>query len=387
MTILHELANLGQSIWIDYVHRASTRSGELRARVEQGVRGVTSNPTIFQAAIAGSDAYDPALEDLLPGVTTEKELYEALVVEDIREAADVLRPVYDASAGGDGFVSLEVSPRLAHDTDGTVAEAQRLFATVDRPNVMIKVPATAAGVPAIEALIAAGLNINVTLIFSLDHYRAVAQAYIAGLERRAAEGGSLAHVASVASFFLSRIDTAVDKILAGLAADPSTPASAMERLSALQGTAAIASARLAYACFLETFHGERWERLAARGARVQRPLWASTGTKNPAYPDTLYVDTLIARHTVNTLPPATLKAFLDHGKVAPTLEAGLDEAEEQMAHLAEVGVDMAAVTARLQEEGVDAFARSFDSLLETLAGRRDEWKRSGSAAAYSERMP
>ncbi|RPI55126.1 MAG: transaldolase, partial [Chloroflexi bacterium] len=214
MDKLYELAELGQSIWIDYVRRSFTRSGELQAIVEQGVRGVTSNPTIFEAAIARSDDYEPALQELLPRAASARELYEALVLEDIREAADVLRPVYDASDGGDGFVSLEVSPRLAHDTEGTVTEAQRLFAALGRPNVMIKVPATAAGIPAIEALIAAGVNVNVTLIFSLDHYRAVAQAYIAGLERLAAEGAALAQVASVASFFLSRIDTAVDKILA-----------------------------------------------------------------------------------------------------------------------------------------------------------------------------
>jgi transaldolase len=379
MSKLHELAALGQSIWLDYVRRAFTRSGELQALVEQGLRGVTSNPTIFEAAIARSDDYHPALQELLPRVGPTQELYEALVIEDIREAADLLRPVYDATDGGDGFVSLEVNPGLAHDAEGTVSEARRLFSTLDRPNVMIKVPATAAGQPAIEALIAAGVNVNVTLIFALDHYRAVTEAYIAGLERRAAAGGALAGIASVASFFLSRIDTAVDRILEESAqglgvGEPQVAAPRIERLRALQGQAAIASARLAYACFQETFQGKRWDRLASQGARVQRPLWASTGTKNPAYSDILYVDTLIAPHTVNTLPPATLNAFLDHGTVALTLEEGMQEAGERMAELAEAGVDMEVVTTRLQEEGVAAFARSFDSLLGALARIQDGWR-------------
>ena len=388
MTKLHDLAELGQSIWVDYVRRGFTRSGELQTIVDQGVRGVTSNPTIFEAAIARSDDYEPALQELLPRAASTRALYEALVMEDIGEAADVLRPVYDASDGADGFVSLEVSPRLAYDTEGTVAEARRLFAALDRPNVMIKVPATPAGIPAIEALIAAGVNVNVTLIFALDHYRAAAGAYLAGLERLAAEGGALARVASVASIFLSRIDTAVDKLLVEgereLAAGPDVPDSRLEGLRALQGRTGVATGRLAYACFQEIFRGERWERLAAMGARVQRPLWASTGTKSPAYSDTLYVDTLIAPHTVNTLPPATLSAFLDHGTVALSLEAGMEESREQMARLAEAGVDVDAVTARLQEEGVAAFASSFDSLMTTLARLRSEWRRPANLGAHQE---
>ncbi len=359
MTKIRDLADLGQAIWVDYIRRAFITSGELQALVDRGVQGVTSNPSIFEKAIAGSADYDDALEELVGASLAVDQIYEALAIDDIRSAADVLRPVYDATDGADGYVSLEVSPRLAHDTTGTVAEARRLFALIDRPNVMIKVPATPEGIPAITALIGEGVNVNVTLIFSLQQYEAVARAYIAGLERLAAAGDGVARVASVASFFVSRIDTAVDR--------------ALEEMGAvdLKGKIAIASARVSYARFHELFRGQPWERLAALGARAQRPLWASTSTKNPLYPDTLYVDSLIGPQTVNTVPPDTLVAFLDHGQVALTLEQGLVEAQEQLSSLVDLGLDLEAVTQKLQDDGVQSFAQSFESLLQAIDGKRE----------------
>ncbi|MEJ2211479.1 MAG: transaldolase, partial [Anaerolineae bacterium] len=328
--------------------------------VDQGVRGVTSNPSIFQKAIAGSADYDNALEELVAAGLSVDQIYEALVIDDIRAAADVLRPVYKDTGGADGYVSLEVSPRLAHDTEGTVAEARRLFAIIARPNLMIKVPATPEGIPAITTLIGEGVNVNVTLIFSLKQYEAVARAYIAGLEKLAAAGGDVSQVASVASFFVSRIDSAVDRALEGAGDEE------------LKGKIAIASARLAYARFHELFRGQPWERLAASGARAQRPLWASTSTKNPDYPDTLYVDALIGPQTVNTVPPDTLVAFVDHGLVVPTLEQDVAEAREQVARLGELGIDLEAITEQLQADGVQAFADSFEALLQAIADRREQ---------------
>jgi transaldolase len=365
MSKLDRLADLGQAVWLDFIRRSLMTSGQLQALVDDGLRGMTSNPTIFEKAIAGSEDYDPDLERLARDGGSVEEIYEALAIADIRSAAGVLRPVYDRTVGLDGYVSLEVNPKLAHDTDGTVAEARRLFAALDRPNVMIKVPATPAGIPAIETLVGDGLNINVTLIFSLDHYRAVALAYIAGLEKLAASGGDLARVASVASFFVSRIDTAVDRQLEQIQAQgPGT----------LQGRIAIASAKVAYALFGEIFAGPRWARLAAQGARVQRPLWASTSTKNPAYPDTMYVDELIGPDTVNTMPPDTLDAFREHGVVRRTVDTHVDEAQGQLARLAELGVDLEAVTQKLQDEGVASFAASFDSLLDSIRQKRRHFR-------------
>lgn len=358
MTKLHELAALGQAVWFDFIRRSLMSSGELQALVDQGVRGVTSNPAIFEKAIAGSRDYDDAIAALVKAGLSTEAIYENLASEDIQRAADVLRPVYDASAGLDGYVSLEVSPTLAHDTANTVAEARRLFATLARPNVMIKVPATPAGIPAIEALIGAGININATLIFSVAQYEAVARAYIAGLAKLADSGGDVARVASVASVFVSRVDTLLDKQLPALGA--------LE----LCGQIAVASAKATYARFKEIFSGPQWEKLAARGARVQRPLWASTGTKNPAYSDTLYVDTLIGPDTVNTAPPDTLKAFLDHGTVQLTVETGLDKAQEQLARLAALGVNLDRVTQTLQDAGVAQFATAFESLLASIAAKR-----------------
>ena len=363
MTRIHSIAALGQSIWLDYIRRSFLASGGMQAAIDNGVTGVTSNPTIFDKAISGSDDYDADLARLAAEGQTVDGAYETLAVADIRLAADLLRPVYDRTEAADGYVSLEVSPKLAYDTAGTIAEARRLFALVDRPNLMIKIPATLAGIPAIEAVIAAGINVNATLIFSLDHYTAAASAYIAGLERLAAVGGDLRRVSSVASFFVSRVDTLVDQLLEPRSSDSS------RSIQNLLGRAAVANSKLAYSRFKQLFAGGRWEVLAAQGARVQRPLWASTSTKNPSYPDTIYVDNLIGPHTVNTLPQATYDAVLDRGLVALTLEAGLDEARAHLARLAELGIDLDAVTAKLQTDGVAAFAQSFDSLLGSISSK------------------
>lgn len=358
MTKLHELAELGQAIWLDYISRSLITSGELTELVDQGLRGVTSNPSIFEKAIAGSADYDEDLNRLIHDGRSVAEIYEDLAMADIRSAADILRPVYDKSGGADGFVSLEVNPSLAHDTEATIAEARRLFASLERPNVMIKVPATPAGIPAIESLIGEGININVTLIFSLEQYETVATAYIAGLEKLALSGGDLGKVASVASFFISRVDTAVDKALEEIGN------------TEIQGKIAIDNARIAYGRFRQIFSSERWQKLAAGSARVQRPLWASTSSKNPAYPDTLYVDNLIGFDTVNTLPPATLNDFLDHGTVAATVETDVDGARNRMAELAELGIDLDAVTNKVLDEGVAAFATSFEGLIAGIAEKR-----------------
>jgi transaldolase/glucose-6-phosphate isomerase len=360
MTKLHRLADLGQSIWLDYIRRSFMTSGEMQDLIDVGVRGVTSNPAIFEKAIACSDDYDPALRKLAVKSRSTVEIYEALAIDDIRRAADLFRPLYESTNCLDGYVSLEVSPDLAHDTAGTVSEARRLFATLDRPNVMIKVPATKAGIPAVETLIGEGINVNVTLMFSLAHYDAVAAAYIRGLERLAASGGDLSRVASVASFFLSRIDSAVDR---QLEADGSPDA------RSLLGKTAIANAKMTYQRYLETFRGKRWDKLTAIGARSQRALWASTSTKNPDYPDTMYVDELIGSDTVNTIPPSTLEAFIDHGKTAVTVTRDLDLAQSQLASLAGLGVDLDQVTEDLQIEGVEKFARPFHSLIDTIAGK------------------
>ena len=364
MSKFKDLSKLGQSIWYDYIQRTMITSGQLADLVSKGLGGVTSNPSIFEQAISGSSDYDVDLNRLIAEGKSVNEIYESLVVEDIAMAADALRPVYDATGGKDGFVSLEVNPGLAHQTEPTIAEARRLFETVGRPNVMIKVPATPAGIPAISALIGAGVNVNVTLIFAIESYRDVAGAYIEGLELLSQNGPTVKGgqridtIGSVASFFVSRVDTAVDK--------------ALEKTGhpELQGKIAIANAKVAYALFQEIFSGDRWDRLARAGARVQRVLWASTGTKNPNYVDTMYVDELIGKDTVNTLPPATLNNFLDHGTVAETLTVDVDEARRQLHQLDELGVDLGKITDQLQVEGVDAFARSFDSLIEGIAQKR-----------------
>ena len=361
MNPLKELLRQGQSIWLDYIRRNLIRTGELKRMVEEdGICGVTSNPTIFEKAIAGSSDYDDALRELLaadPKIDVGK-LYEALAIEDIRMAADILRPVYDETSGGDGYVSLEVSPHLAHDTKATIQEAKRLRAAVDRPNVMIKVPATPEGIPAIEELIGSGVNVNITLMFSMNHYDAVAGAYARGLERSAAPD----KVASVASFFVSRVDTMVDKALQNIGT---------AEAQSLLGKIAIANSKVVYRRFEEIFHGEGFAALKQRGAKVQRPLWASTGTKNPAYSDVLYVDELIGPETVNTLPPDTLNAFKDHGRVAgATVKQDLQQADAALAALEALGIDLNAITEKLQEDGVAAFAASFDQLMAALEKKR-----------------
>ncbi len=362
MTRLHDLAALGQSAWLDYIRRALLLSGELADLIAQGLRGLTFSPTILEKAIVGSNDYDQALYRLGKAGRSPPETYEALVLEEIGRTADLFRPLYEAGNGLDGYVSLEVNPDLAHDTAAMVAEARRLYTALGRPNVMLKVPATPEGIAASEALIAAGVPVNATLLFSLEAYRAAAEAYIAGLERRAAAGGDLARVASLASFFVSRVDQALDAALERIGSDEAR---------SLQGKIAIANARLAYALFQELFSGPRWESLAAQGAQVQRLLWADTGTKNSLYPDTLYVDSLIGPHTVNAMPLTTLQAFLDHGTVAPTLEGGLEEAREQVAQLARLGIDLDEITRDLQQAGVAAFVRSFHLLLEGIALKQE----------------
>ncbi|HEU0176345.1 MAG TPA: bifunctional transaldolase/phosoglucose isomerase, partial [Blastocatellia bacterium] len=334
-----------------------------------GLRGVTSNPTIFEKAITGSTDYDEAMRRLVSEGKSADEIYEALVVEDIQRAADLFKPVYARTDKLDGYVSLEVSPLLARDTEGTIAEAKRLWAKLDRPNVMIKIPATPEGLPAIRECIAAGININVTMIFAIENYEEVAEAYISGLEQRAAAGHPIDHVASVASVFVSRIDTAVDGQLEARIRK-SDEENEKATLSSLLGKAAIANAKMQYQRFKEIFSSERFSKLKAKGARVQRPLWASTGTKNPNYSDVLYVESLIGPDTVNTLPPATFTAFRDHGKVRLTIEENLDEAKKTLATLAEVGIDLEQVCQKLQDDGVKAFADSFESLMESITSKR-----------------
>ncbi len=361
MSKLIELEKMGQSIWLDYIQRSLVTSGELKQLVENGLRGVTSNPAIFEKAIAGSNDYDEDLKQLINTDQTIEQIYEALAIKDITLATDTLRSVYDSSSGKDGYVSLEVSPELAYETEKTIAEARRLFETVNRPNVMIKVPATPAGLPAITELIGSGVNVNVTLIFGLDNYKAVAGAYQSGLEKLAASGPEvkgghpIGKVASVASFFISRVDTAVDKELGAIGN------------TELAGKIAVANSKIAYAEYKNILQQPRWQQLADKGARMQRVLWASTSTKNPAYPDNLYVDELIGPDTVNTLPPSTLESFIDHGRVAETLTKGLLEAQSQVAKLADLGIDLKAVTQKLQDDGVVAFARPFGKLLESIA--------------------
>ena len=350
----------GQSPWLDNLKRGYITSGELERLRKSGVRGLTSNPTIFQKAIQGSPDYDEQFRALAKANKPVIDDYWALVTQDIRGALDVFRPVYDASDGDDGFVSVEVAPALAPDTDGTVVAARALWRTIQRRNLMVKIPATAEGVPAIRTMIAEGANINVTLIFSLERHAEVMEAYIAGLE---AHDGDLAKINSVASFFISRVDSEVDRRLDAVG----TPAAL-----ALRGKAAVAQGKLAYELFTQTFSGPRWEALAARGAKVQRPLWASTSTKNPAYPDTLYIDSLIGPHTVNTIPDQTIVAFDDHGTVARTIDAGLDEARAVWAGLPAVGVDMDDVSVKLETEGVASFQKSFDELLGALEAKAVE---------------
>lgn len=353
---LFDLDSLGQSVWYDNISRDLVTEGGLARLVgDFGVRGVTSNPTIFAKAIETSALYDDVVR-AHPGESAEVVFWD-LARSDVQGAADILRPIYDEAHAGDGYVSLEVSPRLANDTAPTTSAAAENFAAVDRPNLMIKIPGTLAGLPAIEDSIASGINVNVTLLFAVERHMQAADAYIAGLERAAAAGRDLSRIASVASFFVSRVDTLVDSLL-----ERDGSAAAL----ALRGTAAVANAKLAYAAFQERFAGERWEALAAKGAQMQRPLWASTSTKNPAYSDVKYVEELVGPTTVNTMPQQTIDAFADHGKAVETITADVDGARDVMERLAAVGIDMVEVTEQLEEEGVAAFAKSFDELLATI---------------------
>ncbi|HEX6314920.1 MAG TPA: transaldolase [Gemmatimonadaceae bacterium] len=362
---LQQLYQAGQSVWLDYIDRAMLHDGRLATLIERdALVGMTSNPTIFEKALAEGDAYDAQISSA-PSDLSPSELFELIETDDVRTACDRFSGVFEATEGHDGYVSIEVSPSQAFDADATVVEARRLWATVDRPNVMVKVPGTGDGARAIRRLTAEGINVNVTLLFAIEAHDRVIEAYIAGLEDRLAAGQRIDHVASVASFFVSRVDTEVDKRLNAMAAD--TPAEKRDALLNLRGKAAIANAKLAYRLFTQRFAGARWERLASNGAMVQRPLWASTSTKNPAYRDVMYVESLIGPQTVNTLPPATMDAFRDHGSISRTVDAGVDEAESDLAALAAAGIDLRQVTQQLLTEGVAAFQRSFDTLLAGLS--------------------
>ncbi len=373
-TRIHELYDLGQSVWCDNLSRRMLDSGELNRLMDAGVAGVTSNPSIFMKSITSSTDYDRRMADLLAATDDVNAIYEGLVLPDIIDAADLLRPVYDKTGGEDGYVSLEVSPRLAYDTEGTVEEARRLWQAVNRPNVFIKVPATQEGLPAISTLIGEGINVNVTLIFGIEVYEQVIDAYITGLERLRASGGDVARVASVASFFVSRVDTLVDRMLEERAA------SGGASVQRLLGQAAIANAKIAYNRFEDVFLGSaEFEKLSMEfGARVQRPLWASTSTKNPSYPDTIYVDNLIGPDTVNTLPPATITAFLEHGKYdGPGLREGLDEAFAIVEQLESLGINLKSVAERLTTEGVKLFAQAFEELMDNIAAKQEQLKAVG----------
>jgi transaldolase len=358
MNNIQALKAYGQSIWLDFISRGLLDSGELKNLVDQGVTGVTSNPSIFQKSICETHDYDNLLTSVQKAQPQAdvQQIYEKMAVEDIQMACDVLRPVYDSTDGADGFVSFEVSPHLAHDTSTTISEAQRLWKLVSRPNLMIKVPATPEGIPAVEALVRQGLNINITLIFSLKQYQDTAQAYMRGLEgvpnpRR---------VASVASFFVSRIDTAVDKLL---------EKNGGEEALALRGKIAVDCSRLIYRDFSQIFYSAPFEKMRSQGARVQKIVWGSTGTKNPKYSDVLYLDEIIGPDTINTVPMATLKAFLDHGRPQQTITKDVDRAEKEIKSLSKLGVDLNAVTTQLENEGVAAFSQAFDQMIESLKGR------------------
>ena len=366
---LVKLGTFGQSVWLDYIRRQMIESGELKKLIdEDGLKGVTSNPSIFQKAIAGSTDYDEAIRNLVQAGKSVQQIYETLTVEDVGQAADVFRPLYDRVDGKDGFVSLEVNPHLARDTDGTLAEARRLWQALNRPNVFIKIPATKEGLPAIRQLISEGINVNVTLLFGLPRYPEVAEAYLAGLEARAAQGQPLAGVTSVASFFLSRIDVLIDPLLEKMAAAGGSQA---ESAGTLCGQIAIASAKAAYAIFQEIF-GPRFRKLAEREATPQRLLWASTGTKNPAFSDVKYVEALIGPHTINTVPLETLEAYRDHGNPAARLTEAVDRAASGLSRLSKLGIDLDQATQQLEDEGVEKFNQPFDSLMATLEAKRRE---------------
>jgi len=357
------LETLGQSVWLDYLRRNALENGELQGLINQdGVSGLTSNPSIFEKAIAESNDYDTAIQSLALKGKSIEEIYQTLTVEDIQRAADLFRPIFDRLEGGDGFVSLEVSPKLARDTAATIAEARRLWAAVNRPNLLVKVPATREGLPAIQQLIGEGINVNITLLFGLPRYREVADAYLAGLETLAARGKTIDQVSSVASFFLSRIDSLIDPLL-----EKGAPAG---NVASLHGQVAIASAKAAYQIYQEIFGGERFGTLAQMGARTQRLLWASTSTKNPDYSDVKYVDTLIGPETINTMPPETLNAYRDHGRPSAQLEEGTEEAHYVLESLRQAGINLDALSQQLEDEGVEKFSKAFEQLMAALSEKR-----------------
>ncbi|MBI3649786.1 MAG: transaldolase [Acidobacteria bacterium] len=378
---LIDLTNLGQSIWYDNIERKIITSGELQRMIdEDSLRGMTSNPAIFEKAISGSDDYLEQLQELAREQKSAMEIYEALAIRDIQTATDIFAPVYESTDKLDGYVSLECSPLLANDTQATIEEAQRLWQTVDRKNVMIKIPGTPEGIPAIEASIYAGINVNITLLFSLEAYQQTIDAYLRGLERRAAEGKPVSGIASVASFFVSRIDTAVDKRLAEKIAQADS-AEEKARLKSIEGKVAIANAKMAYQMYKEVFHGERFAALKEKGAMVQRPLWASTSTKNPTYPDVYYVEALIGNETIDTIPPATFKAFRDHGKAKLSIEDNLEGERAVLEQLEAAGVSLEEVTRQVLEDGVILFVQPFEKLLTAIQARRDEIVKSLSATS------
>jgi transaldolase len=365
-----QLLDQGQSIWQDDISRGQITGGSLAAMIEDvGVRGVTSNPTIFEKAIAGSSDYDAQIAELSKGDLSPAEIFEQLAVTDIRNACDVFRPIYDLSNGGDGFVSIEVAPDLARDAEGTREATRRLWKEVDRPNLMIKIPGTVEGAPVVREMLAEGININITLLFSIDAYKRVANAYLDAVEERVTNGKPVDRLASVASFFVSRVDTLADRLLNEKIADTEDPRD-KKALEELRGKVAVANAKLAYALFEELFSGPRWDALKAAGARPQRPLWASTGTKNPDYSDVLYVDTLIGPHTINTMPAKTIQAFLDHGVVKRTVDSDLEQAKDVMLDLEAAGISIDAITDQLENEGIDSFIKSFETLLAGVEGKR-----------------
>ena len=367
---LQRLHDAGQSVWLDFIDRRMLSEGELDRLIrEDAITGVTSNPTIFEKALAEGTAYD----EQLAAISSELQplaLFEDLAAEDVRRACDALRGVYDASDAADGYVSLEVSPSVAADADATIADARRLWALVDRPNLMIKVPGTPQGARAVRVLIEEGINVNITLLFAVEAHRRVVEAYFEGLEARARRDEPVDRIASVASFFVSRVDTEVDRRLQALI-DESADEEVRRGLEALKGKAAIANAKLAYRLFSAMFHGARWEGLRTRGAMVQRPLWASTSTKNPAYRDVLYVEELVGPHTINTMPPATIEAFRDHGEVRRTVDTDIEGAVRALQALEDAGISMREVTDKLLEEGLASFQKSFDGLLAGLEAKRD----------------
>jgi transaldolase/glucose-6-phosphate isomerase len=369
MTRLKDLLAHGQSVWLDNINREMLSSGELAKMIDAGLRGMTSNPSIFEKALSTGTAYDASLRRLFTGRKTIEDVFDALAVEDVREAANQFQAVYKESNGTDGFVSIEVSPLYAHDTERTLAEARRLWTLVDRPNIMVKIPATKEGLPAIQKALAEGIPINVTLIFSVERYHEVLEAHKRAMEIRVAEGLPPA-VESVASFFVSRIDVAVDKLIQEKI-QRSKSAAEKDQLLELLGKTAVANAKAAYLLYKKTFGSPTWDPLKKKGARPQRPLWASTGTKNPHYPDLMYVDALIGVNTVNTLPPATLEAFLDHGTVADTLESGVDKAREVLEQLKINKIDLRKITETLETEGVKLFVDAYDKLLSGLRSKKE----------------